>query len=84
MLGKPFIATTYIPGQEQENLAFIQRHGLGWVALKPEEQRILLLNFIHDPTQLTSLSPTINAYRGWNFTATQQIPHLIHQLVVSS
>src|SRR5262249_382135 len=28
MLGKPFIATTYIPGQEQANLAFIQSHGL--------------------------------------------------------
>jgi UDP-N-acetylglucosamine:LPS N-acetylglucosamine transferase len=81
MLGKPFIATTFIPGQEQENLAFIQRHGLGWVALKPEEQRILLLNLIHDPDQLASLSTTINAYRGWNFTATQQIPHLIHQLI---
>jgi len=84
MLGKPFIATTYIPGQEQENLAFIQRHGLGWVALKPEEQRILLLNFIHDPTQLTSLSPTINTYRDWNLKSNQQIPRLIHQLVVSS
>ena len=43
MLGKPFFATTFIPGQEQENLAFIQRHGLGWVALHPEEQRSLLL-----------------------------------------
>jgi len=81
MLGKPFFATTYIPGQEQENLTFIQHHGLGWVALRPEEQRALLLNFIHDPDQLASLSTTINAYRGWNLTATQQIPHLIHQLI---
>ena len=84
MLGKPFFATTFIPGQEQENLAFIQRHGLGWVALHPEEQRSLLLNLIHNPAQLASLSTTINAYRDWNHTTTQQIPHLIHQLVVSS
>jgi UDP-N-acetylglucosamine:LPS N-acetylglucosamine transferase len=36
-LGKPFIASTYIPGQEEANLAFIQRHKLGWVALTPAE-----------------------------------------------
>ena len=84
MLGKPFIATTFIPGQEQENLAFIQRHGLGWVALHPEEQRSLLLNLIHNPAQLASLSTTITAYRDWNHKTTQQIPHLIHQLVQSA
>ncbi len=50
MLGKPFIATTFIPGQEQENLAFIQRHGLGWVAIQPEEQRTLLAKLIHNPS----------------------------------
>jgi UDP-N-acetylglucosamine:LPS N-acetylglucosamine transferase len=81
MLGKPFFATTFIPGQEQENLAFIQRHGLGWVALRPEEQRTLLLNLIHDPAQLEALSSTINAYRDWNINANQQIPRLIHQLI---
>ena len=84
MLGKPFFATTFIPGQEQENLAFIQRHGLGWVAIHPEEQRTLLLSLIHNPDQLASLSSTINAYRDWNLTSTQQIPHLIHQLVQST
>ena len=84
MLGKPFFATTFIPGQEQENLAFIQRHGLGWVAIHPEEQRTLLLSLIHNPDQIASLSTTINAYRDWNLTSTQQIPHLIHQLVQST
>ena len=84
MLGKPFFATTFIPGQEQENLAFIQRQGLGWVAIHPEAQRTILLNLIHNPDQLASLSATINAYRDWNLTSTQQIPHLIHQLVQST
>src|SRR5262249_8409938 len=31
-LGKPFIATAYIPGQEEPNLEFIRHHKLGWVA----------------------------------------------------
>ena len=41
-LGKPFIATAYIPGQEEANLEFIRRHKLGWVALKPDQQLALL------------------------------------------
>jgi UDP-N-acetylglucosamine:LPS N-acetylglucosamine transferase len=81
MLGKPFFATAYIPGQEQENLAFIERHGLGWVALQPWEQRTLLLQLLQEPTYLTSISPTINAYRDWNYTSIKKIPHLIHQLI---
>lgn len=81
MLGKPFLATTFIPGQEQENLAFIQRHGLGWVALHPEEQRTLLLELVHNPAQLEALSSTINAYRDWNINANQHIPRLIHELI---
>jgi len=82
MLGKPFFATTFIPGQEQENLAFIQRHRLGWVAIHPEEQRALLLELMHNPAQLEALSTTINAYRDWNINAVQQIPRLIRQLVL--
>jgi UDP-N-acetylglucosamine:LPS N-acetylglucosamine transferase len=80
-LGKPFVATTFIPGQEQENLAFIQRHHLGWVAIQPEEQRALLLELIHNPPQLEALSNTINAYRDWNINANQQIFPLIRQLI---
>lgn len=80
-LGKPFVATTFIPGQEQENLAFIQRHHLGWVAIQPEEQRALLLELIHNPPQLEALSTTINAYRDWNINANQQIFPLIRQLI---
>ncbi len=81
MLGKPFVATTFIPGQEQENLEFIQRHRLGWVAIQPEEQRALLFKLMHNPSQLEALSTTINAYRDWNINANQQIAPLIHQLI---
>ncbi len=73
MLGKPFIATTFIPGQEQENLAFIQRHSLGWVATRPEELRSLLAKLIHDTNQLAGISVSINAYRQWNTEANQKI-----------
>ncbi len=77
MLGKPFIATTFIPGQERENLSFIQRHGLGWVAIRREEQHSLLTTLIHNTDQLNAISATINTYRQWNITANQQIVPLI-------
>lgn len=81
-LGKPFIASAYIPGQEQANLPFIQRHGLGWVALHPREQRSLLTTtLLHDPAQLTAMSATVDAYRLWNNTATQSIVPILNSLL---
>jgi UDP-N-acetylglucosamine:LPS N-acetylglucosamine transferase len=83
MLGKPFIATAYIPGQEHANLSFIQRHGLGWVALQPEEQRSLLTTLIRNADQLSAMSATINAYRQWNAGANKCIAPLIRSLISS-
>ena len=82
MLGKPFIATSYIPGQEEANLPFIQRHGLGWVALQPEEQHSLLTRLIHNPDQLATVSATINTYRQWNIEANTRIVPIIRSLIV--
>lgn len=83
-LGKPFIATAYIPGQEEANLAFIQRHGLGRVAIEPEEQRGLLSTFIHQPEQLTDLTTSIESQRQANNVAMQRIVPLLNSLVKST
>ena len=82
-LGKPFIATAYIPGQEQANLPFIQRHGLGWVALHAHEQRALLTTLLHDSArvQLSAMSATVDAYRRWNNAANQRIVPLLSALL---
>jgi UDP-N-acetylglucosamine:LPS N-acetylglucosamine transferase len=82
MLGKPFIATAYIPGQEQANLPFIQRYGLGWVALQPEEQRSLLTTLIHNAGELDAMSASINTYRQWNAEANGRIVPLIRSLMM--
>lgn len=81
MLGKPFIATSYIPGQEQANLPFIERHGLGWVALRREDQHSLLTTLIHNSDQLGEKSATIDAYRQWNTGANKRIVPLIRSLI---
>ena len=65
-LGKPFIATAYIPGQEKANLEFIQRYGLGWVALKPEKQKKLIATLSTRGKELSAATEKIDAYREWN------------------
>src|SRR5947209_6507908 len=84
MLGKPFIATAYIPGQEQANLPCIQRHGLGWVALGSEDQHALLNALIHNPEQLSAMAATINTYRRWNVEANKRIVPILRSLVLSA
>ncbi len=81
MLGKPFIATAYIPGQEQANLSFIQRYGLGWVALQSSELHSLRNSLVHNVDQLSAMSATVNAYRQWNAEANQDIVPLIRSLI---
>jgi len=80
MLGKPFIATTWIPGQEEANLEFIQRHKLGWVACAPEQQFALLGELLANRVKLRTMAATVNAYRRWNAGANEAIVPLIEEL----
>jgi UDP-N-acetylglucosamine:LPS N-acetylglucosamine transferase len=81
MLGKPFVATTYIPGQERANLAFIQSHGLGWVALDAPAQRQLLAALAANPGLLRSMEASVRRYCEWNAAAVASIPELVGGLV---
>lgn len=81
MLNKPFIATSFIPGQERDNLSFIQRHGLGWIALRPQEQRALLCRLICQPDELRAMSSSIEAYRLWNAAANRQVCQVVRALL---
>ena len=80
-LGKPFIATAYIPGQEEVNLEFIQRYGLGWVALNGKAQRALIESLACDDGKLSAMRESVERYRQINTEATQQIPRLIQALL---
>ena len=82
-LGRPFIATTYIPGQEEVNLEFITRHRLGWVALNAQEQRNLLTGLINEQAKLPEMAATVASYRQWNTTATEKILPLTQSLIES-
>jgi UDP-N-acetylglucosamine:LPS N-acetylglucosamine transferase len=80
-LGRPFIATAYIPGQEQANLAFIERHGLGWVALDGRSQRELIERLARNPTGIETMNASVAEYRAWNLQATTQIPGLVRAML---
>jgi UDP-N-acetylglucosamine:LPS N-acetylglucosamine transferase len=81
MLGKPFIATTCIPGQEEANLEFISRHKLGWVALTSEQQCTLLAELLANRTALHEMAATVDAYRRWNAEANEAIVPVIESLL---
>ncbi|HEX9067570.1 MAG TPA: hypothetical protein VF807_02290, partial [Ktedonobacterales bacterium] len=76
-LGKPFIATTFIPGQESSNLEFIQRHGLGWVALDHEAQRELLSGLVRHPSRLAAMREKVASYQAWNDEQTSHISQIV-------
>ena len=80
-LGKPFIATAYIPGQEEANLDFIRRHNLGWVALEPAQQVALLERLASDPQEFQIMDAGVQAYREWNNQQADTIVPVIEGLL---
>jgi processive 1,2-diacylglycerol beta-glucosyltransferase len=80
-LGKPFIATAYIPGQEEANLDFIRRHNLGWVALEPAQQVALLERLASDPQEFQSMDAGVKAYQKWNNQQADTIVPVIEGLL---
>lgn len=80
-LGKPFIVTAYIPGQEEANLAFIRRHHLGWIALDPTMQRTLLTNLSTNSSELQAMAETVEKYRQWNAVANERIVPLLEGMM---
>jgi len=80
-LGKPFIVTTYIHPQEEGNLEFIERHGLGWVALEPRRQRELIAMLAMGDVQLSPIATKISEYHQWNCAANKSINFLVRSLI---
>ena len=80
-LGKPFLATTFIPGQEEGNLEMIRSYGLGWVALTSEEQIGLIKNLLRQPETLAAKRASVEVYRAWNQAGIAQVPALVQAAI---
>lgn len=83
-LEKPFIATAYIPGQEEVNLEFIQRYELGWVALDSKSQTELISALIRQPEKLAAMRASVERYQLMNTEAVQKIPRLVGDLLAKA
>ncbi|HEV2581689.1 MAG TPA: glycosyltransferase [Ktedonobacteraceae bacterium] len=81
MLEKPFLATTFISGQETPNLHFIEQHNLGWVCLKTQNQLELLSSLARHPEMLAAKLPSIRDYKAWNSEANRRFRPVIDRLL---
>ena len=81
VLEKPFLVTTFIPGQETPNLQFIERHNLGWICPETAAQQALLSRVASNPEIIAAKVASIRAYKAWNMRANQQLCPLIDQLL---
>jgi UDP-N-acetylglucosamine:LPS N-acetylglucosamine transferase len=80
-LRKPFIATSYIPGQEEPNLRFIVKHKLGWIALKLSEQERVISSILNSAALLAEYRRSVDNYRSWNVTALANITSITTTLL---
>ncbi len=81
-LEKPFLVTTFIPGQETPNLHFIERHNLGWICLETVARQELLVKIANSPKMIAQKVESIRAYKAWNRQANQDICSIIERLLV--
>ncbi len=81
VLEKPFLVTTFIPGQETPNLQFIERHNLGWVCQGRAALQELLTTMASNQGMIAEKVASIRAYKTWNRQANQHICPIIDQLL---
>ncbi len=79
-LEKPFIATSYLPGQEEGNLEFLRRYHLGWVALEQEVLCTLVANLAADRLMLHDMGKWIRIYHQRNIEANRGLLPIIRSL----
>jgi len=78
---KPFIAVSYIPGQEDGNLKLIKEKRLGWVCLKPEELEKTLFSITKNGKKLESIRKSVLEERKYNLSAKERLSKIAAQLV---
>lgn len=81
-VGKPFLALSHIPGQENGNLEIIKEKDLGWVAEEPAKTRKLLNHILETKNALQEKKSSVeresvhNQHAAKKLTALTKQPHL--------
>ncbi len=84
ILEKPFLVTTFIPGQEGPSLRFLDRHNLGWVRLDAASQKRLLTDVACNPAMMTEKVASIQAYKDWNIQANKTFAPIIEKILMAN
>ena len=81
-LEKPFLATSFIAGQEVPNLTFIEKHNLGWVCTNLPAQKEIITNLANRPGIMDEKVKSIRDYKKWNLQAQNQVADIIENLIL--
>jgi len=65
-VGKPFLALSHIPGQEDGNFEIIEDKNLGWVAEEPSKAREVMENLLESREQIKQKFKAISRERNYN------------------
>lgn len=65
-VGAPFLATTYISGQENGNIEIVKKYKLGFVETNPAKAVKMILNLQKNPQKLARLKPHIKKLADYN------------------
>lgn len=76
---RPFVATTYIAGQETGNLEIIKEYNLGYVALESHLAVSLLTELLTHPDKLVGLRSALEAMADKNLRAKDELVKLVAQ-----
>ncbi len=81
ILEKPFLVTTFIPGQETPNLRFIEKYNLGWICLPGAIRREMLVKIANSPKMIAEKVESIRAYKAWNRQMNRDVCAIIERLL---
>ena len=78
--GKPFIALSYIPGQEDGNLEIIKQKSLGWVTIEPAAFRKLINQLVKNQGLILEKTKTVLKEKQKNQKANTKLIKIVNQL----
>ncbi|MDO8487959.1 MAG: glycosyltransferase [bacterium] len=80
-LGKPIIATGCLPGQEDGNLEYITRSGIGWVKTQPQSVIPLLKKILKNPQLLQAKKDRMKVESAKHRHTAKNLAHELHLLL---
>ena len=79
-LEKPFVITSFMPGQEKPNIELVEQAKIGWSTLTTKEQVNLVNMLVRHPELISSYKENIMRYRDANMQGLQHMATAIKKV----